>query len=39
MSDLLNYYADIKESTPSYFYYKKADRGVMKFLFEEESGH
>jgi hypothetical protein len=38
MKDILSYYAQVKESTSSYFYYKRADRGVMKFLFDQNSG-
>jgi len=39
LSDIISYYADVKESTPSYFYYKRKEKGVMNFLFNQHSGN
>ena len=36
--DIVKYFARIKQSTPSYYYFKKRDPGVMKYIFKEHSG-
>ena len=36
--DIVKYFARIKQSTSSYFYFKKRNPGVMNYIFKEHSG-
>jgi hypothetical protein len=36
--DIIKYFAKIKESTSSYFYFKERNPGVMNYIFKEKSG-
>ena len=37
--DIVKYFAKIKQATPSYYYFKKRNQGVMDYIFKEHSGN